>query len=118
MSTTPELSLPSGGGAVQGLGETFQPDFHTGTGSYAIPLDIPNGPNDIAPKLTLQYHTAAGNGPFGMGFALPVLAIARSLERRVPTYRDPDDMLVLLGGGELVPLGDGGFRLRADTNGW
>ena len=29
-------SLPQGGGAVGGLGETFSPDLSTGTGSFAI----------------------------------------------------------------------------------
>jgi RHS repeat-associated protein len=111
------LSLPKGGGAVQGLGETFQPDFHTGTGSYAIPLDLPNGPNDIAPKLTLLYSTAGGNGPFGMGFSLNLLTVCRSTARRVPTYT-ADDPLVLHGGGELVDVGGGRLRLKNETNNW
>ncbi|EIV91293.1 toxin TcdB middle/N-terminal domain-containing protein [Frankia sp. QA3] len=111
------LSLPRGGGAVRGLGETFQPDFHTGTGSYAIPLDLPNGPNDIAPKLTLLYSTAAGGGPFGMGFGLNLLTIGRSTNRRVPTYTDGDP-LVLHGGGELVDVGGGRLRLRHESADW
>lgn len=111
------LGLPSGGGAVQGLGETFRPDFHTGTGSYAIPLDLPNGPGDIGPKLTLLYSTTSGNGPFGMGFDLHLHAIGRSSDKRVPAYTDSDP-LVLLGGGELVAIGDGAYRLRTDTAGW
>jgi RHS repeat-associated protein len=112
------LSLPGGGGDVRGLGETFRPDLHSGTGSYAIPLDIPNGPNDIAPKLTLLYQTGSGNGPFGMGFGLHLPAIARSTDRRIPTYRDTDDVLVLLGGGELVSTGGADLRLRIDDGSW
>lgn len=123
MSSTPGtseqiLSLPRGGGAVQGLGENFVPDLHTGTGSYAIPLDIPNGPNDIAPKLTLLYHTAAGNGPFGMGFSLPLYTIRRSTDKRIPTYRGEEDPLILVGGGEFLHVGGGKYRLRVDTSGW
>lgn len=111
------LSLPKGGGAIQGLGETFQPDLHTGTGSFSIPLDIPNGPNDIAPKLSLFYQTGAGQGPFGMGFSLNLLTIQRSMNKRIPTYLD-DDPLILMGGGELVDVGGRKFRLKEDTNGW
>jgi hypothetical protein len=102
------LSLPKGGGAIQGLGEKFQPDLHTGTGSYTIPIDIPNGPNDIGPKLTLLYHTSAGNGLFGMGFSLNLFTITRSTDKRIPTYTD-NDLLVLAGGGELVDLGAGKY---------
>lgn len=111
------LALPKGGGAIQGLGETFHPDLHTGTGSYAIPLEIPNGPNDIAPRLALTYHTGAGNGPFGMGFTLGLLAIARSTEKRIPAYR-PDDPLVLAGVGDLVDIGGGQYRLKVDPHSW
>ena len=52
-------SLPQGGGAVNGLGETFSPDLSTGTGSYRIPLDLPNGPNDIGPRIAVSYSTFA-----------------------------------------------------------
>ncbi len=112
------LSLPKGGGAIQGLGDTFKPDLHTGTGSYAIPLDIPNGTNDIAPKLALSYHTGAGNGAFGMGFDLGLLTISRSTNKKLPTYRDEEDTFILKGGGELVDVGEGKYRLRVSDNTW
>jgi hypothetical protein len=35
------LSLPSGGGAVAGLGEKFSPDLFTGTGNLTLPLALP-----------------------------------------------------------------------------
>jgi len=108
------LSLPRGGGAIHGLGEKFEPDFHTGGGSFAIPLDLPNGPNDIAPRLTLLYSTSSGNGPFGLGFAIPLPAIARATETRIPAYT-ADDPLVLVGGGELVEVAPAEYRLRADA---
>ena len=119
MSSTSEqaLSLPRGGGAVQGLGETFRPDFHTGTGSYSVPLDLPNGPGEITPKLTLLYSSAGGAGPFGMGFSLNLLTIGRSTARRVPTYTALDP-LVLHGGGELVEVDGGRLRLVNETNTW
>ncbi|MCK4257372.1 MAG: hypothetical protein KAX49_00245 [Halanaerobiales bacterium] len=112
------LSLPKGGGAIQGLGDTFKPDLHTGTGSYSIPLDIPNGINDIAPKLALSYHTGAGNSAFGMGFDLNLLTISRSTNKKLPTYRDEGDTFILNGAGELVAKGDGKYRLRVSNNAW
>jgi hypothetical protein len=37
-SSTPNqvISLPKGGGALQGLGEKFSPDLHTGTGNFTF----------------------------------------------------------------------------------
>jgi hypothetical protein len=32
------VSLPSGGGDLKGLGEKFQPDLHTGTGNFTLPI--------------------------------------------------------------------------------
>ena len=37
------ISLPSGGGAVSGLGETFCPDLFTGTGNFSVPIALPPG---------------------------------------------------------------------------
>ena len=38
------ISLPKGGGAVSGLGETFSPDLFTGTGNFSVPIAVPAGP--------------------------------------------------------------------------
>ena len=64
------ISLPSGPGSIQGLGESFQPQLNSGSGSYAIPLKLPKGPGGFAPGLTLQYHTGNGNGILGIGWKL------------------------------------------------
>jgi RHS repeat-associated protein len=102
---------------MAGLGETFAADLSTGTGSLAIPLDCPNGPSDIGPRMTLRYDTAGGNGPFGHGFSLPLPRLLRSTARGYPRY-DASDVLVLEGAGELVALADGAFRPRVDAGGW
>jgi hypothetical protein len=34
------ISLPKGGGAIKGIGETFQPNLFSGTGNYTIPIAI------------------------------------------------------------------------------
>lgn len=110
-------SLPPGGGAVSGLGETFSPDLSTGTGSFTVRLDLPNGPNDIGPRLLLRYDTAAGNGPFGMGFSVPMPRLVRSTAHRFPRY-DGTDTLLLEGAGELVDLGGGSYRPQVDGGAW
>ncbi|HEX4813368.1 MAG TPA: toxin TcdB middle/N-terminal domain-containing protein [Nonomuraea sp.] len=110
-------SLPQGGGAVCGLGETYTPDMSTGTGSYSIPLDCPNGANDVGPRLALRYDSSAGNGPFGLGFGLPLPRILRSTAGRFPRY-DGSDPLMLEGAGELVAVGDGVYRPQVDGGAW
>ncbi len=110
-------SLPQGGGAVFGLGETYTPDLSTGSGTYSIKLDTPNGPNDIGPRLALRYDTATGNGPFGLGFALPLPRLLRSTSQRFPRYDDTDH-LVLEGAGELMRLPGGAYRPQVDGGAW
>jgi RHS repeat-associated protein len=111
------LTLPSGGGALRGLGESFQPDLHTGTGTFTVPLDLPPGRAGFHPRLALAYHSAAGNGPCGIGWAVDIPSIRRRTERRVPRYDGSD--VFLLSGAELVPVPGAGpeaqrFRPRAE----
>jgi RHS repeat-associated protein len=106
------ISLPRGGGAVRGIGETFAPDLHTGTGSYRIPLWFPRGPGGFQPEMGLVYSSGAGNGPFGMGWRLPIMTISRRTDRGLPVYDDTDTLL--LDGEELAPLGGGRYRHRRE----
>src|SRR5947207_15881353 len=94
-------SLPAGGGSVSGLGQTFTPDLSTGSGSFAIPFDAPNGPGDIGPRLSLRYDTAQGNDPYGLGVGLGLPRLVRSTAHGFPWYDDSDPLL-LEGAGELV----------------
>ncbi|MEP3123561.1 MAG: SpvB/TcaC N-terminal domain-containing protein, partial [Nisaea sp.] len=94
-----KIDLPKGGGAIKGLGETFSPDAFSGTGSYAIPLAITSA-RGFEPNLTLSYQSGGGNGPFGLGFSLPLAKISRLTERGIPRY-DGSDVFVY-GGDELV----------------
>jgi RHS repeat-associated protein len=95
-------SLPTGGGAVRGIGEAFSTDPMTGTGSLSIPLGLPAGRNGFGPGLSLEYDTGAGNGVFGLGWNLSLPAISRRTERGLPRY-DDSDVFVLGGGEDLVP---------------
>ncbi|WP_426625352.1 toxin TcdB middle/N-terminal domain-containing protein [Leifsonia sp. McL0607] len=113
-SQTP--SLP-GGGSVAGLGETFAPDLSTGTGTLSVPIDLPNGPNDCGPKLALRYDSGSGNGPFGMGWTLPLPRIVRSTMIGRPHY-DDTDTLVLEGSGPLIRRADGTLTPQVMTGDW
>src|SRR5215211_4220475 len=82
------ISLPKGGGALQGIDEKFSPDLQTGTGNFTVPLALPPGRNGFQPQLSLTYSTGNGNGPFGQGWQLSVPGVARRTDRGVPRYRD------------------------------
>jgi RHS repeat-associated protein len=119
------LSLPSGGGALKGIGETFSPDLFTGTGNLSVPLELPPGRNGFQPALSLNYSTGNGNGPFGVGWALNVPGVSRKTSKGVPRYLDratePDqrDTFVLSGAEDLVPVAQTGAvqRFRPRTEG-
>jgi RHS repeat-associated protein len=111
------LALPSGGGGVAPLGDRFQPDLVRGSGSYGVPINLPKGPNELQPSLSLTYSTGSGNGPFGQGWRLNVSAIERRTDRGVPSYTDEDTFV--LGGAELlVPVGGNRYRPKTDTQFW
>ena len=113
------ISLPQGGGAMHGIGETFAPDAQKGTGNLSIPLPVPSGRSGFQPRLELVYSTGNGNGRFGLGWTLTTLAITRKTSRGVPTYHDADDTFILSGDDDLVPVGvvDGAEVCRPRTEG-
>lgn len=120
----PVVSLPKGGGAVKGLGETFSPDLFTGTGNFSLPLDLPPGRNGFQPQLRLDYSTGNGSGPFGYGWSLSVPGIVRKTSAGIPRYREGSaseaDVFILSGAEDLTPV-DGGAagaqRYRPRTEG-
>ena len=124
------ISLPQGGGAVTGLGEKFSPDLFTGTGNFAVPIQLPAGRHGLEPQLTLGYSTGDGNGPFGLGWSLSVPGVSRKTSHGLPRYRDdpdsvdlagqPADVFILSGAEDLVPVavpGPGRVRYRPRTEG-
>ena len=42
-------SLPTAGGGAGGLGETCAPDLSTGTGTFAVELDLPTATTPATP---------------------------------------------------------------------
>jgi RHS repeat-associated protein len=97
----PAISLPTGGGAVQGIGETFQPDLFTGTGNFTVPITTSPGRAGFGPHLSLQYSTGHGNGPFGLGWQLSLPRITCKTEKGLPRY-DESDVFILSGAEDLV----------------
>ncbi len=106
------ISLPSGGGAQSGIGETFSPDLHTGTGNFTVPIALPPGRNGFQPELKLVYSTGNGNGPIGLGWNLSIPGVSRETSKGIPRYRDgaPElddrDSFILSGAEGLVPVSE------------
>lgn len=102
---SPAISLPKGGGAIRGIGETFAANPATGTGSMSVPITTSPGRSGFGPDLSLDYDSGAGNGPFGFGWSLSLPAITRKTDKGLPQYRDAEesDVFVLSGAEDLVP---------------
>ncbi|GAX61566.1 insecticidal toxin complex protein [Candidatus Scalindua japonica] len=98
----PTLSLPKGGGAVNGIGETFQPDLFTGTGNFSIPISVSPGRNGFGPQLNLEYSSGNGNSPFGLGWKLSLARVTRKSQKGLPRYNS-QDTFIISGTEDLVP---------------
>ena len=103
------LSLPKGGGAIRGVGETFSPNPFSGTGSFSVPIPVTPCRNS-EPQLSLSYNSGAGNGVFGPGFSVAIPNIARKTDKGIPKY-DETDVFVFSDTEDLVP------RLRKAPDG-
>lgn len=109
-SGTSVISLPKGGGALQGIGEKFSPDLFTGTGNFTVPIALPPGRNGFQPEINLVYSTGNGNSPFGMGWGLSIPGATRKTSKGIPKYQDYADDLkkrdtfILSGAEDLVPV--------------
>lgn len=98
------ISLPQGGGSLQGIGATFSPDLYTGTGNFTIPIALPPGRNGFQPELSLVYSTGNGNSPLGLGWNLSIPGVMRKTSQGIPHYNDAQDTFVLSGAEDLVPV--------------
>ena len=106
--SAPSVAMPKGGGALRGLGETFQVNAATGTASFSLPLPISAPGRVLPPALSLGYDGGSGQGPFGAGFSLSAPHIARKTDKKIPEYldREDSDRFVLSGAEDLVPMLD------------
>ncbi|MFF5077984.1 SpvB/TcaC N-terminal domain-containing protein [Actinoplanes sp. NPDC000266] len=114
------ISLPKGGGAINDLGEKFSADLSSGSGSLSVPVPVPAGRSGATPQLALEYSSGHGNGLFGLGWHLGLPGVSRKTSRGIPLFRDEQDVFLLSGGEDLVPV-DGGAagrqRYRPRTEG-
>ena len=102
----PQLTLPKGGGALRAIAEKFALNPVTGTGAVTVPIATSGGRSGFGPRLGLAYDSGAGNGPFGLGWTLPIETISRKTDKGLPQYDDEDasDVFILSGSEDLVPV--------------
>jgi RHS repeat-associated protein len=121
-STGPELpgiSLPTGGGAIKGIDEKLTTGQATGAALLTLGIPTSQARQGSGPQLQLTYESGSGNGPFGMGWRLPVAAITRKTSPALPRYQDATDpaavdcdAFILSGAEDLVAL------LQQSASGW
>lgn len=104
------ISVPSGGGTVAGMGESFTAQLTTGVASFNVPIGLPKARGAAQPTLSLIYGSGGGFGDAGVGWSLSgQLYIARQTDRGTPAYDDradfhPNQDRFVFGGQELVPI--------------
>ena len=107
----PVINLPKGGGAIQGIGEKFQANPVTGTGSMTVPIAMSQGRGGFTPQLTLSYDSGAGNSAFGLGWNIGLPSISRKTSKGLPQYDGlpkyydafESDVFILSGAEDLIP---------------
>ena len=82
------ISLPTGPGSIEGLGESFEPNLNTGTAKYGVSLTVPPGTAGHAPIIMLNYDGGGANGCVGFGWSLPMPLIQRQCDKGIPRYVD------------------------------
>lgn len=95
----------------------------SGAFTYSLPLQVPEGRAEMAPVLSLEYSSAAGDGPFGLGWSLSgmggaVTRCAKSWDvegTRSGVRYDANDQFCL-NGQKLVAVS--GTEYRAESDGF
>ncbi|MEM9103003.1 MAG: SpvB/TcaC N-terminal domain-containing protein [Pseudomonadota bacterium] len=82
------LSLPTGPGSIDGLGESYSVSPNTGTSQHTFSIDVPPGRAGHAPDLRIQYDSGYGNGLIGMGMRLNLPYVQRQTNKGLPNYQD------------------------------
>ena len=108
------ISLPSGPGSIEGLGESFEPQLNTGSSTYSISLETTPGIAGHQPSVSLSYNSGAGNDVLGIGWSLGGQSIQRQTDKGQPKYNGEDTFIFQ--GEELIPLVDGSYALKNTTS--
>lgn len=106
------ISLPTGPGSLEGLGEKYQPQLNSGACSYQVPIKLPPVRGN-APSLVLEYNSGNGNGPLGLGWTLKTPLIRRQTDKGLPRY-GTNDRFCDENAEELVHLADGTYRQKIE----
>ncbi|MDM0001833.1 toxin TcdB middle/N-terminal domain-containing protein [Variovorax sp. J22P240] len=107
------VSPPSGSGNVAGMGEAFSLDLNSGQGNFSVPFEVPDGVAGLKPRVKLEYAHGQANGPFGLGWRLPLRQIDRRLDLGVPNGGSVETYLD--SGAELRRGADGVYRALRET---
>jgi RHS repeat-associated protein len=95
--------MPTGGGAIRGIGEKFSANAVTGTASMNVPIALSKGRAGFGPALALGYDSGRGNGVFGYGWMVNLPAVSRRTDRGLPRY-GTGDTFVMSDAEDLVPV--------------
>lgn len=95
------ISIPSGPGSIEGLGESFEPTLNTGTAKYRVNLTLPPGTAGNNPNLSLNYDGGNSNGILGYGWKLNMPFIQRQSDKGIPRYIDNTNSVDDDGDGEV-----------------
>ena len=140
------ISLPSGPGTIEGLGDSFEPQLNSGAARYQVTVEVPPGRGGFTPEIVLRYNSGSPNGSFGLGWQLSIPFLQRQLEKGLPHYtlfpdgdgvdNDNDgvvdnyrefDTVIYSSKEELVPVANRYWRLenesefvrfRKESDGW
>jgi RHS repeat-associated protein len=127
------VSLPSGPGSIDGLGESFQPMLNTGSARYSVPISMPGGVAGNTPSLALSYDSGSGDSAASMGWRYGPGGISRQTDKGIPRYVDTAngldddhdnqideadelDRFVGVDGEELVAFANHVYRARIEGN--
>ena len=128
------ISLPSGPGSIEGLGDSFVPDLNAGTASYEWAIELPRGRGGFTPEFKVHYNSGNPNGIFGLGWGISTPFIQRQTEKGLPHYTlfpggddvdndkdgviddyDEFDTLTYSSKEELVPVNDRHWRSENES---
>lgn len=72
----------------------------------SVPIAASPSRSGFGPQLNLSYDSGSGNGPFGIGWSLPIPSITRKTDKGLPKYRDAEesDVFILSAAEDLVPV--------------
>jgi hypothetical protein len=101
-----------GGGSLAGVSlPALENSLFSGAGVATIPIEVPPGRKDVAPKLALRYNSYQGNGWLGVGWTLDMGSIQRSTKWGVNYGNDTTNAFVAIVNGssfDLIPRSEWG----------